>query len=93
MAEAATAAKPDLEASVESDGWTQALNLSCELTVDMPLPGFKVGDMLRLKRDSIVNSHWRLGTDVPLQVNGQTIAHGEFEVVSNHLALRLTGVL
>lgn len=93
MAEPAVAVQPARDSAVDADAWTQALKLRCQLTVDMSLPGFKVADMLHLKRDSVVNSHWRLGTDVPLQVNGQTIGHGEFEVVNNHLALRLTDLL
>ena len=93
MAGIAAALKPGPESAIDSDAWSQALKLGCQVTVDMPVQRFKVADMLRLKRDSIVNSHWRLGTDVPLQVNGQTIAHGEFEVVNSHLALRLTDLL
>jgi len=90
MAQPAVALK--LEALVQPDvaAWTQALALTCELTVDMPLPGFRVADMLQLQRHAVIHSHWRLGTDVPLRVNGRLIAHGEFEVVGNHLAIRLT---
>jgi len=74
----------------ESDAWTQVLPLPCRLTVDVPLPGFTVADALRLKQGAVINSHWTVGTDVPLRLNGELIARGEFEVVSNHLAVRLT---
>jgi len=93
MAETATAVQLESQSSVPSDAWAQALKLTCQLTVDMPLPEFKVADILRLKPNSVVNSHWRLGSDVPARVNGKLIAHGEFEVVGNHLALRLTELI
>jgi flagellar motor switch/type III secretory pathway protein FliN len=43
-----------------------------------------------LKPSSVINSHWRVGTDIPLRLNGELIASGEFEVVGNNLAVRLT---
>jgi flagellar motor switch/type III secretory pathway protein FliN len=90
MAEAAapTLAQPAEE--MNSEAWTQALTLLCNLSVDMPLPGFTLGDALRLQENSVIDSHWRVGRDIPLRVNGKLIASGEFEVVGNHLAVRLT---
>ena len=88
---AATATAPSENQSVvSSEAWAQALTLSCQLTLDMPLPGFRIVDLLRLQPRSVINSHWRVGTDVPLRVNGKLIACGEFEVVGDHLAVRLT---
>ncbi|MBZ5574129.1 MAG: FliM/FliN family flagellar motor C-terminal domain-containing protein [Acidobacteriia bacterium] len=89
MASPATA-KSENELATDSDAWAQALTLSCRLTLDMPLPGFRVTDLLRLQPRTVINSHWRVGTDVPLRVNGKVIASGEFEVVGDHLAVRLT---
>lgn len=71
-------------------GWAQALTLACRVTVDVPLPGFKVARILRLQKNSVINTHWRLGTDAPLLVNGRVIAAGEFEAVGDHLAIRVT---
>jgi len=70
--------------------WAGALLLDCKLTVDMPLPGYCVRDILQLKQNLVVNSHWALDVDVPLRVNGKLIACGEFEVAGNHLAVRVT---
>jgi len=78
------------ETVADSEAWLQALSLACDLTVDMTLPGFKVADVLRLQKNAVINSHWRVGTDVPLRVNGRVIGRGEFEVVENHLAVRVT---
>jgi len=90
MAEPALVMQPQSDAAVHPDAWAQVLPLPCRLTVDVPLPGFTVADALRLRRSSVINSDWRLGTDIPLRLNGELIARGEFEVVGNHLAVRLT---
>jgi flagellar motor switch/type III secretory pathway protein FliN len=90
MAEQATAPATAQPAKMNAEGWAQALTLQCSLTVDMPLPGFTVRNALQLQKNSVIDSHWRVGTDVPLRVNGRLIASGEFEVVGNHLAVRLT---
>jgi flagellar motor switch/type III secretory pathway protein FliN len=90
MAEPALVALPQNSTVTHPDAWVQVLLLPCSLTVDVPLPGFTVADVLRLKRSSVINSHWRVGTDIPLRLNGELIASGEFEVVGNNLAVRLT---
>jgi len=90
MAAPATAIRNENERPANPESWEQALALECRMTVDMPLPGFEVGDMLRLKPGSVINSHWPLGADVSLHVNGRLIARGEFEVMGNHLAIRIT---
>jgi flagellar motor switch/type III secretory pathway protein FliN len=89
MAETAVVAETQ-NAVADPDAWEQVLPLPCRLTVDVPLPGFTVADALRLRRSSVINSHWRVGTDIPLRLNGELIARGEFEVVGNHLAVRIT---
>ncbi len=72
------------------DRWRYALDLACQLTVDISLPGFKVVDLLALRPQSIVRANWQVGADVPLRVNGQLIAWAEFEVVGSRLAVRIT---
>lgn len=93
MAGLATVPKLVEEAPANAESWLQALTLGCEFTVDMAFPGFKVADVLRLQKNSVIDSHWRVGTDVPLRVNGKLIARGEFEVVDSHLAVRLTDLV
>ena len=70
--------------------WAAVLSLPCDLTVELPVPGFKVGDLFRLQAKTILESQWHAGEDVPLRVGGQLIGWGEFEVVGNHLAVRIT---
>lgn len=70
--------------------WRPALQLPCLLTVELPLPGFKVSDFLKLQAGVVISSGWRLSRDVPLRVNGTLIGWGEFEGAGKRLALRLT---
>jgi flagellar motor switch protein FliN/FliY len=89
MSDATTAADksvPDLE----RDKWAHVRDLPCKLTVDLPLPGFRVMDLLALAPRSVIDTHWPVGNDVPLRVNGELLAWCEFEVVENRLAVRLT---
>lgn len=103
MAMAATAGAV-LEKSAESTGapaqpsgseaqsesrWKPVLGLSCELTVELPMPGFKIAELLKLRKGSIINAHQRVGHDVPLYLNATRIGWIEFEVVSGNLAVRL----
>jgi flagellar motor switch/type III secretory pathway protein FliN len=70
--------------------WKPVLGLGCELTVDLPMPNFKIADLVKLRKGSIVNAHWRVGRDVPLSLNATPLGWIEFEVVAGNLAVRLT---
>jgi flagellar motor switch/type III secretory pathway protein FliN len=95
---APSAPNPELRAGRESQGreseedgrWKRVLGLPCELAVDLPVPGFKIADLLELRAGSLINSHWPAERDAPLRLNGTLIGWGEFEVVGNNLAVRLT---
>jgi flagellar motor switch/type III secretory pathway protein FliN len=69
--------------------WKPVLGLHCELTVDLPMPAFKIADLVKLRQGSVINAHWRVGRDVPLCLNATLIGWIEFEVVASHLAVRL----
>ena len=91
MAETATARQPESsESSLTAADWTRVHDLACLLTVDLALPGVKVRDLMRIEHDTVIDSHWHLSADMPLRVNGELIAWGEFEVVGDHLAVRIT---
>lgn len=70
--------------------WRPALALPCDLMVELPLPGFKIADLLQLRSGSIANAHWRVGHDIPLRLNGRLIGWVEFEIMGDNLAVRLT---
>jgi flagellar motor switch protein FliN len=75
-----------------TDIWKQVPELPCELTLDLPLPGFKLRDLVQLQAGTVLDSTWSVGTDLPLRVNGTLIAWSEFEVVADRLAARVTEV-
>jgi len=77
---------------VAADPWAHVLRLSCQLTVELPLPEFTIETLLRLQPGVVIDSHWGMAEDVPLRVNGEVIAWTEFEVVGSHLAVRLTAL-
>jgi flagellar motor switch/type III secretory pathway protein FliN len=80
----------ELPANREDANWLPVLELPCELSVELPLPNFKIADFLRLRPASVIDAHWRLARDAPLRLNGSLIGWVQFEVVGNNLAVRLT---
>lgn len=70
--------------------WRPVLDLPCQLTVDLPLPHFKVADFLGLRAGSVVGTNWRVAHDIPLRVNGTLIGWAEFEGTRSRLAVRVT---
>jgi len=70
--------------------WHRVELLPCLLTIEIPVPGFRVADLVGLEAGRIVATRWTVGQDVPLRINDELIAWSEFEVVQNRLAVRLT---
>ncbi len=85
----AAAAIPKLEGMV-ADPWARVEGLPCTLTVEISVPHFKVADLVLLAQGRIVETHWTVGLDVPLLINGELVAWSEFEIVQSRLAVRLT---
>jgi len=79
---AATDSKPD---PVADFGW-----LPCHLSLEIPIVRFTVGDLLRLNKNSVLETDCPSTGDIPLRVNGLLIGWSEFEVVGNRLAVRIT---
>ena len=77
-----TATVPD---RTDAFGW-----LPCQLTLQIPIAGFTVGDLLRMSVGSIFTTPCHYTHDVPLRVNGLLIGWTEFEVVADRLAVRIT---
>lgn len=90
MVEAVTAVMTESDGLGNLETWSHALRLVCKLTVELPVRGFTVAGMFRLQRGAVIAAHWRVGADVPLRLNGTLLAHGEFEVAGEQLAIRLT---
>jgi flagellar motor switch/type III secretory pathway protein FliN len=72
--------------------WNAFQLLSCQLTMEIAVPDFSIGALLRLAANDVINTRWLQGSDVPLRVNGKLIGWAEFEVTDDHLAARLTQI-
>jgi flagellar motor switch/type III secretory pathway protein FliN len=64
--------------------------LPCTLTLDIPVVRFTIGDLLSLTKGSIVETACHHTSDVPLRVNQLLIGWTEFDVIGDHLAVRIT---
>jgi flagellar motor switch/type III secretory pathway protein FliN len=79
-----TAEKPEKNPA-ELFGW-----LPCQLSLEIPVTHFTVGDLLRLSKGSIVETGCQYTSDIPLRANGLLIGWTEFEVIRDRLAVRIT---
>ena len=67
-----------------------AANLPVELDVGVPVPEFRVRNLLNLEPGSVIESRWGHADDVPLAAGAVRLAWVEFEVIDNQLAVRVT---
>ncbi len=66
-------------------GW-----LPCSITLDIPITGFSVRELLELQVGDVVETAIAQTLDLPLRCNGEVIGFAEFDVIGKHLAVRLT---
>ena len=64
--------------------------LPVELDVVVPVRKFRVRHLLALQPGQLIESQWGNGEDVPLAAGAVQLAWGEFEVIDNQLAVRVT---
>ncbi len=81
---------PELKSGDQSESWDRLSWLPCSLTLDLPIPGFTIGDLLRMESGTVLNSQWNQTADIPLRVNGELVGWTEFEVIGTTLAVRIT---
>jgi flagellar motor switch/type III secretory pathway protein FliN len=74
----------------EHASWPMLSQLRLAMTASVVLRGFKVRDLLRLEPGQVVESAWPETEDVPLIIGQVQVAWSEFEVVDQHLVVRLT---
>ena len=74
----------------EHVAWPLMARLTVRLEAGIPLPRFKVRDLLRLEVDQVIESESSDSEDVPLKVGQVQLGWSEFEVVEQQLAVRLT---
>ena len=73
--------------------WDEAGWLPCRLSVELPVHGFSVRDLLELSVGSLVETVSKSGDDAPLRVNGWQIGWVELEQIGESLGIRLTELL
>jgi flagellar motor switch/type III secretory pathway protein FliN len=76
--------------SGEEAAWANVKRFLCRLSVELPIPQFTVRKLLDLAPGVVLDTYCEEGSHVPVTVNGQMIAWGEFDVVDEILAIRLT---
>ena len=80
-----TQAQENVSSPIDAYHW-----LLCTATVEIPVPKFTVGDLLKLRKEGVVKTATPVAHDVPVRVNGLLLGRGRFEVVNDRLALRIT---
>jgi flagellar motor switch/type III secretory pathway protein FliN len=80
-------APPDDEAPIFK---SPVARLPVELDVVVPVRDFRVCQLLALQPGQLIESQWVNGEDVPLAAGAVQLAWGEFEVIDNQLAVRVT---
>jgi flagellar motor switch/type III secretory pathway protein FliN len=83
-------AAPKTEASIESDRLETVPLLPLTLTLEIPVVGFTIQDLLSLKIGTIVETACHQTSDIPLRVNGILLGWTEFDVIGDRLAVRIT---
>ena len=76
--------------AVEDDDLATVAALTCQLSLEIPIPRFTVRDLLRLAPQDLIDTGWAQTTDVPLRLNGLLLSWAEFELIGNKMAVRLT---
>ena len=74
----------------EHPAWPMISRLPVVLGVSIPMSGFRVRDLLGLRAGQTIEAVWPATEDVPLRVGAVQLGWGEFEVVEQRMALRLT---
>jgi flagellar motor switch protein FliN/FliY len=70
--------------------WPQLARLPLKLTVGVPLPAFRVVDLLGLHAGQTIPTVWPAAEDVPVHLGGVQLLWCEFEVVNTKMAVRCT---
>jgi flagellar motor switch/type III secretory pathway protein FliN len=74
----------------EHESWPVFSGLKMAMTAGVTVKGFKIRDLLRLEPGQVIESSCPETEDVPLKVGQVQVAWSEFEVVDQHLVVRLT---
>lgn len=63
--------------------------LPCNLSIDLPVAGFKVRDLLELEIETVVDTRCNTSNPVPIWVNAIKIGDAEFDLFGTRIAIRI----
>jgi flagellar motor switch/type III secretory pathway protein FliN len=89
LVQAVRPAKP----GAESEAWTECVWLPIRFSVELNVPQFTIGDLLRLQPNNLLDAQWKQSADVPLRINGLLFGYAEFELLGEKAAVRVTELL
>jgi len=72
-------------------GMERFLDLPVDVCVELDRRRVTVGEILRLKKDSLIKLERSAGENVDLTLNGVAVGHGEIVVIEDTMGLRVTG--
>lgn len=70
--------------------WPVLSNLPITVTAKIPLPRFRIRDLMAIMPGQCILSDWPSTEDVPLKLGNVLLSWTEFEVVEERMAVRLT---
>lgn len=83
---------PRIEDSLTLAADSPLAGLPVQLDVIVPIPSFRVQDLLVLEKGTVLESRWSHTEDVPVWCGGTQLVWAEFEVVDQKLAVRVTRI-
>lgn len=85
------AARPTMVSRCKS--WPAVEWLPMQLNVALPIPRFRVRDLLALDPGQTITTEWPNGDDLPLSIEDVQLAWIEMESVDQDMAVRITRLL
>ena len=79
-------------AATEPACWQELLRAWGTVSVELAITGFAVRDLYRITPGTLVETAVLEAAAVPVRVNGQLIAFGEFQLVGDRLAVRIAEI-
>ena len=77
--------RDSLQSAIEQYYW-----LTCTVTTEISVPRFTVKDLLNLRKGTVVQTRSRVADQVPIHLNKVSLGRGQFEVVADRIAIRIT---
>lgn len=86
--------KPPLTAAIpQRKSWSAIEWLPIQLSVSLPIPRFRVRDLLALDSGQTIATEWPNGDDLPLSIEDVQLAWVEMETADQAMAVRITRLL